>query len=96
MIEEGKPDAAIAEQRKPGFGILDGCEPGIGVVQLLTGMRGTKTEAVGCPGGLAAGAVWVLSPLGRGSDGLYVHLLFGLGSGLGLRSSELQADACIE
>lgn len=96
MIEQGRLEAAIVEQGKPGVGILDGCELGIGVVQLLTGTRGTKTEAVGCPGGLAADAIWVLSPLGRGSDGLYVRLLFGLGSGLGLRSSELQTDACIE
>ena len=69
MVEKGKPEAGMVEQGKPGVGTLDRSELGIGVVQLRTGERGTKMEAVGCPGGLAADAVWVLSPLGRVSDG---------------------------
>ncbi|KFY83750.1 hypothetical protein V500_09962 [Pseudogymnoascus sp. VKM F-4518 (FW-2643)] len=67
-IEKGKPAAGMVEQGKPGVGTLDRSELGIGVVQLRTGERGTNAEAVGCPGGLAADAVWVLSPLSRGSD----------------------------
>lgn len=92
----------MVEQGRRGVGTLDRSVLGAGVVELLTGERGTKTEAIDCPGGLAADVVWVLSPLSCGSDGLYglyglyVRLLFGLRSGLDVRSSELQADVCIE
>lgn len=76
--------------------MVERSELGVGTVHLRSGERGTKREAVGFAGGLVADGMWVLSPLSRGSDGLYVHRRFGLLSGLGLRSSALQSDTCIE
>lgn len=96
VVEQGKPEDSIVEQGKPGVGRVGRSELGIGVVQLLTGERGTKEEVVGCPGGLAADAIWLPTQLSRGSYGLYVHLRFGLRSGLEFWSSELQAEPCIE
>jgi hypothetical protein len=96
MVEQGMLEDGIVEQGKPGVGRVGRSELVIGVVQLLTGERGTKAEAVEGPGGLAADAVYGPSPLSRGSYGLYVRLRFGLRSGLESRSSELQGEPCIE
>lgn len=57
VVEQGMLEDGIVEQGKPGLGRVGRSELGIGVVQLLTGGRGTEAEAVEGPDGPAADTV---------------------------------------